>query len=209
MMKGSAYLFFIFLTLLLTNCSKDQLSNDEYEIINLLISEIRYPPPPPPPFLSELDKLSDAEYNQKIDSLIRKDSIEQLKIKLVIHFEDSLKGLSKNFKNMLYEENIGFEEFYLMDINEEYTHSKKIDMRELQFPKNVVLWKPNKNEKVNQIEKVTQYWISRILFNKEKNKAVVEFNSLSGPLSGGGSKVYLMKTDDKWQIIHFFDSWVS
>ena len=46
---------------------------------------------------------------------------------------------------------------------------------------------------------IGNFWISRIIFNHNKDKAVVEFNS-----SNGGSKIYLSKMEEKWKIIGFF-----
>lgn len=83
--------------------------------------------------------------------------------------------------------------------------SKKIDLAKIHFPKNIVLDKNYIGDftKWND-DFISNYSISRIIFNKNKDKAVVEFNS-----SNGGSKIYLSKVKGKWKIIEVFGSWVS
>ena len=99
----------------------------------------------------------------------------------------------------------GFEDFYLKEIDEDLMKSKKIDLTKIHFPKNIILDKNYIGDftKWND-DFISNYSISRIIFNKNKDKAVVEFNS-----SNGGSKIYLSKVKGKWKIIEVFRSWVS
>lgn len=78
-------------------------------------------------------------------------------------------------------------------------------MNKIHFPKNIVLDKKyNANFTQWNNNFIGNFWISRIIFNHNKDKAVVEFNS-----SNGGSIIYLSKMEEKWKIIGFFNSWVS
>lgn len=196
-----ALVFFLFIVF--QSCKKDEITNDEYEIINLLTSKISKPIPPPPPSISL--KMEEKEYEKFLKNEMRKDSIENSKKTFHIYFKDSLTGIEKDFKYSLFEKVKGFEDFYLKEIDEDLIKSKKIDLTKIHFPKNIVLDKNYIGDftKWND-DFISNYSISRIIFNKNKDKAVVEFNS-----SNGGSKIYLSKVEGKWKIIEFFISWVS
>lgn len=198
--------FFTFLV----SCKSDEISDDEYQIINLLVSQISNPIPPPPPLLYEDEKLSEDEKTKIVEQLIRKDSIEKSKLNFTIYFDDSLKALDQDFEYKLFEKNIGFDEFYLKKIDEDLMKSKKINIDKLTFPKNIKIIK-NYSEDYSKWEKYFwgKYWMSRIIFNDNKTKAVVEFNQICGHFCGGGSIIYLSKIDDKWKVIRYFNSWVS
>ena len=136
---------------------------------------------------------------------MRKDSIENSKKIFHIYFKDSLTGIEKDFKYRIFEKVKGFEDFYLKEIYENLKKKKKIDLTKIHFPKNIILDKNYIGDftKWND-DFISNYSISRIIFNKNKDKAVVEFNS-----SNGGSKIYLSKVKGKWKIIEVFGSWVS
>lgn len=154
--------------------------------------------------------MTENEKLKYLDDLFLKDSIEKSKQDFTIYFDDSLKGFEKDFKNQLYEENIGFDEFHLREISNDLTKSKKIDLTKIEFPKNIKLTKKSRKEFSKWKEDfLGRYWFSRIMFNKEKNKAVVEFNQICGNLCGSGTIIYLLKTDGKWKVKHYFGSWVS
>ncbi len=196
------FIFFI----IFQSCKKDETTNDEYEIINLLTSKISKPIPPPPPLSPSISmKIEEKEYEKFLENEMRKDSIENSKKKFHIYFKDSLTGIEKDFKYRLFERLNGFEDFYLKEIDEGLMKSKKIDLAKIHFPKNIVLDKNYIGDftKWND-DFISNYSISRIIFNKNKDKAVVEFNS-----SNGGSKIYLSKVKGKWKIIEVFGSWVS
>ena len=108
-------------------------------------------------------------------------------------------------KYKIFEKVKGFEDFYLKEIDEDLMKSKKIDLTKIHFPKNIILDKNYIGDftKWND-DFISNYSISRIIFNKNKDKTVVEFNS-----SNGGSKIYLSKVKGKWKIIEVFGSWVS
>ena len=192
-----------FLFIVFQSCKKDEITNDEYEIINLLTSKISKPIPPPTPSISL--KMEEKEYEKFLKNEMRKDSIENSKKTFHIYFKDSLTGIEKDFKYSLFEKVKGFEDFYLKEIDEDLIKSKKIDLTKIHFPKNIVLDKNYIGDftKWND-DFISNYSISRIIFNKNKDKAVVEFNS-----SNGGSKIYLSKVEGKWKIIEFFIFWVS
>lgn len=207
MKKKTPFLILILLISFL-GCNKDNVTDDEYEIINLFTQQII--PPPPPPDFKIWDKLSEENISKGMDESIKKDSIEKSKINFTIYFKDSLTGLEKDFKNKLFEEHIGFDEFFLRKIDDDLTISKKIDLKKLKFPANIkVLQHVDKDSSKWDKAFLGKYWVSRIIFNKEKTKAVLEFNQTCGPLCGGGSKVYLSKINGKWKISHVFGSWVS
>ena len=132
-----------------------------------------------------------------------KQNAKQIEYK--IDNEDSLTGIEKDFKYKIFEKVKGFEDFYLKEIDEDLMKSKKIDLTKIHFPKNIILDKNYIRDftKWND-DFISNYSISRIIFNKNKDKAVVEFNS-----SNGGSKIYLSKVKGKWKIIEVFGSWVS
>lgn len=209
-MKNVNLLIFFFSLTFLFSCKSDEVSNDEYEIINLLVSQISNPLPPPPPLFYEDEKLSEDEKTKIVEELIQKDSIEKSKLKFTIYFDDSLQALEKDFGNKLFEKNIGFDEFYLKKIDDDLMKSKKINLDKLTFPKNIKIIK-NYNEDFSKWEKDFwgKYWMSRIIFNDSRTKAVVEFNHICGNLCGGGSKIYLSKINGKWKVIRYFNSWVS
>lgn len=197
------------LFLSLVGCKKDNITDDEYEIINLLTQQIK-PPPPPPPDVKMWDKLSEDNKSKEIDEFIKEASIEKSKLTFTIYFKDSLTAIKRNFKNQMFEENIGFDEFQMKEIDDDLTISKKIDLKKLKFPANIhVIQHFDKNSSKWEKDFLGVYWTSRIIFNSEKTKAVVEFNQICGDHCGGGSKVYLSKTGGKWKIIHVFGSWVS
>lgn len=198
--------FFTFLV----SCKSDEISDDEYQIIYLLVSQISNPIPPPPPLLYEDEKLSEDEKTKIVEQLIRKDSIEKSKLNFTIYFDDSLKALDQDFEYKLFEKNIGFDEFYLKKIDEDLMKSKKINIDKLTFPKNIKIIK-NYSEDYSKWEKDFwgKYWMSRIIFNDNKTKAIVEFNHICGHFCGGGSKIYLSKINGKWKVIRYFNSWVS
>lgn len=203
-MKFRNIVLIIFFITFFISCKNDEISDDEYEIINLLTSQISNPIPPPPPLFNK--NLTENEKTKIVEQLIQKDSIEKSKLKFTIYFEDSLKALDQDFGNKLYEKDIGFDEFYLKKIDKDLLKSKKINLDKITFPENIKnIQNYNKEEK----DFWGKYWMSRIIFNDNKTKAVVEFNSICGHFCGGGSKIYLSKIKGKWKIIHHFGSWVS
>ncbi len=204
-MKIKPFFTFLFLIFIVfQSCKKDEITNDEYEIINLLTSKISKPIPPPPPLPPSISmKMGEKEYEKFLENEMRKDSIENSKKTFHIYFEDSLIALNKDFPKKLFETVDGFEEFYSKKINEELMKSKKIDLTKIHFPKNIILDKKyNYNERNDNF--LGNYSISRIIFNKNKDKAVVEFSS-----SSGGANIFLYKTAGKWKIVQFYRSWVS
>lgn len=66
-----------FLFIVFQSCKKDEITNDEYEIINLLTSKISKPIPPPTPSISL--KMEEKEYEKFLKNEMRKDSIENSK----------------------------------------------------------------------------------------------------------------------------------
>lgn len=195
-------LLFIFI-IVFQSCKNDEITNDEYEIVNLLTSKISKSIPPPPPSISM--KMGEKEYENFLENEMKKDSIKNSKKTFHIYFKDTLVAIDKEFSNKLFERIDGFEEFYLMKINKELMKSKKIDLTKIHFPKNIVLDKKyNENYNERNDNFIDNFWISRIIFNQNKNKAIVEFNS-----SSGGSKIYLSKVNGKWKMIEVFNSWVS
>ncbi|MBV2223396.1 MAG: hypothetical protein KUL74_00935 [Cloacibacterium sp.] len=206
-MKIKPFFTFLFLIFIVfQSCKKDEITDDEYEIINLLTSKISKPIPPPPPLPHSITmKMGEKEYEKFLENEMRKDSIENSKKKFHIYFKDSLTGIEKDFKYKIFEKIRGFEDFYLKEIDEDLMKAKKIDLAKIHFPKNIVLDKNYIGDftKWND-DFISNYSISRIIFNKNKDKAVVEFNS-----SNGGSKIYLSKVKGKWKIIEVFGSWVS
>ena len=195
-------LLFIFI-IVFQSCKNDEITNDEYEIVNLLTSKISKSIPPPPPSISM--KMGEKEYENFLENEMKKDSIKNSKKTFHIYVKDTLVAIDKEFSNKLLERIDGFEEFYLMKINKELMKSKKIDLTKIHFPKNIVLDKKyNENYNERNDNFIDNFWISRIIFNQNKNKAIVEFNS-----SSGGSKIYLSKVNGKWKMIEVFNSWVS
>ena len=93
MKEKTPFLIFILLIFFL-GCNKDNVTVDEYEIINLFTQQII----PPPPDFKIWDKLSEENISKAIDESIKKDSIEKSKINFTIYFQDSLTGLKKDLK---------------------------------------------------------------------------------------------------------------
>jgi hypothetical protein len=54
-----------------------------------------------------------------------------------------------------------------------------------------------------------QYTFKRPGFSTDKNKAIIEYGWMAGADIGEGYVVILEKTDDGWEIIHYFVTWVS
>lgn len=203
------FLFVFYLTFVFS-CKSDEVSDDEYEIINLLVSQISSPLPPPTPISEDEKNLTEDEKVKIVEDLIKKDSIEKSKLNFTIYFIDSLKGLDMGFGSKLFEKNIGFDEFHLMKINNELMKSKKINLDKLTFPKNIKNVKNQGNDPRKwENNFLGHYWISRIIFNDEKNKAVLEFNHVCGHYCGGGLIIYLSKINGKWKFIQSNNSWVS
>ncbi len=209
-MKNLNHFLLLMLFLSVVSCKKDNITYDEYEIINLFTQQISPPIPPPPPDFKNWDKLAEEKRLKMMEEFSKKDSIEKSKLNFTIYFKDSLTALEKDFKNKLFEEHIGFDEFLLKEIDDDLTVSKKIDLKKLKFPPNIkVVQNIDKESSKWDDTFLGKYWVSRIIFNNKRTKAVVEFNQICGHLCGGGSKVYLSKTGGKWKIIHVFGSWVS
>ena len=198
------YLTFLF------SCKSDEVSDDEYEIINLLTSQIKHPFPRPIPLEENWEKLSEKQLREHEKAFIAKDSIEKSKLNFIIYFDDSLEALDHDFEYKLFEKNIDFDEFYLKKIDEDLMKSKKININKISFPKNIQVRK-DYNPDSSKWEKDFwgKYWMSRIIFNDKKTKAVVEFNQICGHHCGGGSKIYFSKINGKWKVVHLFNSWVS
>ena len=118
------FIFFI----IFQSCKKNETTNDEYEIINLLTSKISKPIPPPPPLSPSISmKMEEKEYEKFLENEMRKDSIENSKKIFHIYFKDSLTGIEKDFKYRLFERLNGFEDFYLKEIENKYGSDFKID----------------------------------------------------------------------------------
>lgn len=209
-MKIKSFFPLVFIIFIIfQSCKKDEITDDEYEIINLLTSKISKSIPPPLPSSTSM-KMEEKEYANFLEKEMKKDSIENSKKTFHIYFKDSIIGLDKDFQNKLFEKVEGFDEFHLKPITLDLTKSKKIDLSKLKFPKNIKIVRQIDNNPKNwKKDFLGKYWVSRIIFNKEKNKAIMETNHVCGNLCGGGSKVYLSKIGGKWKIIEFFNSWVS
>jgi len=53
------------------------------------------------------------------------------------------------------------------------------------------------------------YTFQRPGFNSKKNKAIIEYGWMAGPMTGEGYIVILEKGDNGWEITHRFVTWVS
>lgn len=66
----------------------------------------------------------------------------------------------------------------MKEIDKDLMKSKKIDLNKIHFPKNIVLDKKyNANFTQWNDNFIGNFWISRIIFNHNKDKTIVEFNS--------------------------------
>ncbi len=53
------------------------------------------------------------------------------------------------------------------------------------------------------------YTFARPGFNKNKDKAIIEYGYMAGPMTGEGSLVLLEKIDNKWKVIKRLSTWAS
>ncbi|KAA1243381.1 hypothetical protein [Aquimarina sp. RZ0] len=172
--------------------SKNEFSNDQYEIISLLLESLSAGPPPPPPAPGVYSK----------DTLVfnkYSDSINRLDVSIVVldHFIKS--------EEIPVQQKVTFEKKFQKLI--ETLEKNEIDNSKINFDSIMV----SDNRKIMKTDKAyrgvlednnASHYIafSNVILNKDKDNAVIYFINNRGALSGTTSLVLLDKKNGKWKI---------
>lgn len=88
-------------------------------------------------------------------------------------------------------------------------NSVKIDLNRINRPKGVILITENDTLYNKEEMEFKRFTLSRVLIDKETNKAYFEYGISKGGLSGGGYKVEAILKNGAWTILKKKMTWIS
>ncbi len=180
-------LIYIVLFILIISCKQDTIQND-YLIYNTVIKE-----------MSKFPKVfsNGNTIGVNIDSLNHERN-KNIKVCININLFETEKSKKKLFpKEFLF----FFEDDVIPSKDDSFDESKlnKFNDRKIKL----ITGKPD----FSIVDIYLNY--SKIIYNEERNKAVLEAGRSYNKLSGGGAFYLLKKIDNSWKIIKVISTWVS
>lgn len=205
--------FFFILLMFIFSC-KDQTEpaseKEEYEILNIVVKQIRpiSPPPAPPKNYKNLSKIDIEIYNNKMR---KKDSLEMLKNTYYLGIASHMRKIDSSELDQINGNSPDFR-YFSDSINlKEYISPKPINFTQINSNGNIKILHNYDYDKITQDKMfIGEIAISRVIFNKKHTKAVVKIDHYKGKhREGGGSIFFLKKINNTWKLCDEGSTWVS
>ena len=182
----------LFIILIYSCKPSDKISEEDYKIINVILKE-RIKPSIDKYFLSEdLQKYKKNNLDEDIKII---DSIINTR-KYYFKLSDTLYSINLNKKKY---KDIISSSYVFFHNNQKYNINLKFDKKKVKYNSNTI---EVETEKKKDEKYIGSYRISRIIFNKQDNRAVVELKIDDKQSLFEGDKIFLLeKNNEKWKII--------
>lgn len=219
---------FPFITLLFFGCSNAEMGSEEEQLINDVFMDLvgtkgYYLPPSPPPlplwymenpttddsikYVEEFEKFSNSLNNPVVDTSI-----------LNIFVVGLTPPDSSELRYIQLDDFQSFHQNFHMDSSWMPTY---LNLPSLSTPQKldftlitntgryVIVDEETYLEEPEGTKSVAAIQISRIAFSEDHTRAVFQFSILFGPLSGGGSIIFVEKVEGSWTIVSRTNLWVA